>query len=135
MKPSTALDRNRTAIRETVGRFRATNPRIFGSVLYGIDRDDSDLDLLVDVVAGGPGDGPIHQRLAHAWGCDAAGAEQIRAALVLLADHELNASTFAARDNAAGNDVSGRLATQSPAAPLPAADCVVANILAGTLLE
>jgi len=55
------------------------------------------LDLLVDVVAGGPGDGPIHQRLAHAWGCDAAGAEQIRAALVLLADHELNASTFAAR--------------------------------------
>jgi len=42
---------------------------------------------------------------------------------------------LAARDNAAGNDVSGRLATQSPAAPLPAADCVVANILAGTLLE
>ena len=52
MKPSTALDRNRTAIRETVGRFRATNPRIFGSVLYGTDRDDSDLDLLVDALPG-----------------------------------------------------------------------------------
>jgi predicted nucleotidyltransferase len=52
MKPSTALDRNRTAIREAVGRFRAANPRIFGSVLHGTDRDDSDLDLLVDALPG-----------------------------------------------------------------------------------
>ncbi len=55
------------------------------------------LDLLVDAVAGGPGQGPIHQRLAQAWGCDGEGADLIRRALVLLADHELNASTFAAR--------------------------------------
>jgi citrate synthase len=55
------------------------------------------LDLLVDAVAGGPGHGPIHQRLAQAWGCDEHGADLIRRALVLLADHELNASTFAAR--------------------------------------
>ena len=55
------------------------------------------LDLLVDAVAGGPGQGPIHDRLARAWGCNAAGADLIRCALVLLADHELNASTFAAR--------------------------------------
>jgi citrate synthase len=45
----------------------------------------------------GAGDGPIHARLARAWGNDAAGAELIRKALVLLADHELNASTFAVR--------------------------------------
>jgi citrate synthase len=51
----------------------------------------------VDAVAGGPGEGPIHQRLARAWGCDEGGADLIRRALVLLADHELNASTFAAR--------------------------------------
>ena len=55
------------------------------------------LDLLVDAAAGGPGEGPIHERLASAWGCDATGADLIRRALVLLADHELNASTFAAR--------------------------------------
>jgi citrate synthase len=55
------------------------------------------LDALVDAIAGGPGEGPIHARLARAWGCEAEGAEPIRRALVLLADHELNASTFAAR--------------------------------------
>ncbi|MBB3119655.1 citrate/2-methylcitrate synthase [Pseudoduganella violacea] len=40
---------------------------------------------------------PLHQQLARAWGGDAAQADIIRAALVLLADHELNASTFAVR--------------------------------------
>lgn len=55
------------------------------------------LDLVVDAVAGGPGEGPIHARLARAWGCDAHGADLIRRALVLMADHELNASTFAVR--------------------------------------
>ncbi|MET3897069.1 citrate synthase [Devosia sp. UYZn731] len=38
----------------------------------------------------------LHLRLAHFWGRPAA-SEAIRRALVLLADHELNASTFAAR--------------------------------------
>ncbi|WP_449255009.1 citrate/2-methylcitrate synthase [Bosea sp. (in: a-proteobacteria)] len=55
------------------------------------------LDALVDAIAGRPGQGPIHHRLAQAWGCDARGADLIRRALVLLADHELNASTFAVR--------------------------------------
>lgn len=55
------------------------------------------LDALIDAIAGRPGQGPIHDRLARAWGCDEAGADLIRRALVLLADHELNASTFAAR--------------------------------------
>jgi citrate synthase len=50
---------------------------------------------------GAVGDGPMHHRLAHGWGVDAAGAELIRRALVLLADHELNPSTFAARVAAA----------------------------------
>src|SRR6185312_389299 len=39
---------------------------------------------------------PLHRRLARAWGRPAA-ADVIRRALVLLADHELNASTFATR--------------------------------------
>lgn len=55
------------------------------------------LDLAADAVAGRVSEGPIHRRLAGAWGVDEAGAEALRRALVLLADHELNASTFAAR--------------------------------------
>lgn len=40
---------------------------------------------------------PIHQHLAQAWGLGTRKAELIRAALVLCADHELNASAFATR--------------------------------------
>ena len=52
MKPSTALDLKRGAVREAASRFRAANPRIFGSVLHGTDEDGSDLDLLVDALPG-----------------------------------------------------------------------------------
>lgn len=52
MKPSTALELKRDAVREAVGRFRAANPRVFGSVVRGTDGDRSDLDLLVDVMPG-----------------------------------------------------------------------------------
>ena len=52
MKPSVALDLKRSAVREAAGRFRAANPRIFGSVLQGTDEDGSDLDLLVDALPG-----------------------------------------------------------------------------------
>jgi len=55
------------------------------------------LDGLVDAVAGVRAGGAIHVRLGLAWGCDRRGMDLIRRALVLLADHELNASTFAAR--------------------------------------
>ena len=40
---------------------------------------------------------PIHRRLAAAWRLDEAGADLIRRCLVLIADHELNPSTFVAR--------------------------------------
>ena len=52
MRPSVALDMKRSSVREAVSRFRAANPRVFGSVLYGKDRDGSDLDLLVDALPG-----------------------------------------------------------------------------------
>lgn len=52
MRPSVALELKRNAVRETVSRFRTANPRIFGSVLHGTDRDGSDLDLLVDTLPG-----------------------------------------------------------------------------------
>jgi citrate synthase len=40
---------------------------------------------------------PVHRRLAAAWRLDQTGAEILRCCLVLIADHELNASTFVAR--------------------------------------
>ncbi len=52
MKPSVALEQQRQAIRAMAARFRTTNPRVFGSVLHGHDRDNSDLDLLVDPLPG-----------------------------------------------------------------------------------
>ncbi|MBN9430188.1 MAG: nucleotidyltransferase family protein [Burkholderiales bacterium] len=52
MRPSIALDMKRSAIREATNRFRTTNPRVFGSVAHGTDRDGSDLDLLVDALPG-----------------------------------------------------------------------------------
>ncbi len=48
MKPSDALHLNRVAIRRVVAAHRASNARVFGSVLHGDDTDNSDLDLLVD---------------------------------------------------------------------------------------
>lgn len=52
MRPSVALDLERAAVREAVSRYHTTNPRVFGSVLHGTDRDGSDLDLLVDPLPG-----------------------------------------------------------------------------------
>jgi citrate synthase len=44
-----------------------------------------------------PSPGPIHRQLARTWRLGEAEADLIRRCLVLLADHELNASTFVAR--------------------------------------
>lgn len=44
-----------------------------------------------------PGNAPLHRQLAAAWGLKAGQADQLRRALVLAADHELNASSFTAR--------------------------------------
>jgi citrate synthase len=50
----------------------------------------------LDAVAG-PTPGPAHLRLARAWRAQGEAPDLIRRALVLCADHELNASTFTAR--------------------------------------
>lgn len=44
-----------------------------------------------------PGAEPIHVQCARAWQLDGQGADLVRMALVLCADHELNASGFTAR--------------------------------------
>jgi len=48
MKPSEQFLKYRVQIREIVEANRASNPRVFGSVLTGNDSDESDLDILVD---------------------------------------------------------------------------------------
>src|SRR5579863_8095252 len=62
------------------------------------------LDLMAAAVAGPESaalreedEGPIHERLGRAWRAPRERWDAIRRALVLVADHELNASTFAAR--------------------------------------
>ncbi len=52
MRPSEVLEKNREAIREATKRFNAANPRVFGSVARGEDKDGSDLDILVDALPG-----------------------------------------------------------------------------------
>ncbi|GAK45003.1 putative citrate synthase [Tepidicaulis marinus] len=54
--------------------------------------------LMAALVSGGPLSArPIHDQFGDAWGLDEKGRALVRMALVLLADHELNASTFTLR--------------------------------------
>jgi citrate synthase len=54
-------------------------------------------ELAICVGGAAPPTEPIHQQLATAWKLDTPGAGVVRRCLALLADHELNASTFVAR--------------------------------------
>jgi predicted nucleotidyltransferase/uncharacterized protein (DUF1778 family) len=44
-----AIDQHRADLDEVLGRYDARSPRLFGSVARGDARDDSDIDLLVDL--------------------------------------------------------------------------------------
>lgn len=46
--PSAVLNTRREAVRAVIARYPVTNPRIFGSVLHGTDKEGSDIDILVD---------------------------------------------------------------------------------------
>ena len=50
MRPSVVLDMKRSAVREAVGRFRAANPRVFGSVLHDAARIGCGLLNVVEVI-------------------------------------------------------------------------------------
>lgn len=51
MKPSEALRLHRSEILRIAENARVKNVRVFGSTARGEDREDSDLDLLVDATA------------------------------------------------------------------------------------
>ncbi len=52
MRPSVVFEQNRALIREVASRYRVANPRVFGSVLHGDDKDGSDIDIVVDTIPG-----------------------------------------------------------------------------------
>ena len=52
MRPSEALQKHKDDIRKAALARKACNVRVFGSVLYGRDRDGSDIDILVDPLPG-----------------------------------------------------------------------------------
>jgi len=55
------------------------------------------VDAIASTCGASAGDQPLHRRLAAAWKCDEFAAGKIQQVLVAMADHDLNASTFAAR--------------------------------------
>lgn len=48
MEPSDALKTRSAAVSAVVQAHRASNARVFGSVLHGRDTEDSDLDILIN---------------------------------------------------------------------------------------
>lgn len=78
----------------------AADPPVLGRALSVLRREAAGIVGIVSTALIGEappnGELPLHERLATAWHRPAA-ADLIRRALVLHADHELNASTFAAR--------------------------------------
>jgi predicted nucleotidyltransferase len=48
MRPSTLLQQHIDQVQEAISRYPVRNPRLFGSSARGDDRQDSDVDILVD---------------------------------------------------------------------------------------
>ena len=97
-KPDRCADPRAHVFAVLAARAGADEPA-FGRAPVALQAEAADLMMLVAgaFASRTAHDMPIHRRLADQWGCGAAGADAVRRALVLLADHELNASTFAAR--------------------------------------
>lgn len=74
----------------------ALDPPSYGRTTSALQTDAASVFGSIAAVIGGGADAPAHERLAARWRRPEA-ANAIRRALVLLADHELNASTFTAR--------------------------------------
>lgn len=96
--PPPAMDSAPSRLFLTLAERAGREPPARGRAPLALAMEAADLlDAIVDAATGQAGEGPAHQRFAQAWGLTPDGADLIRRALVLLADHELNASTFAAR--------------------------------------
>lgn len=93
-----ARDSGRGAAFATLAGLAAEGRPSLGRGPAMLYRDAADaIAALAEALGAAAGNGAVHERLARSWSVGAAGANLIRRALVLLADHELNASTFATR--------------------------------------
>ena len=83
---------------EALAAIAANSPPILGRGKDNLAREAATIvGQLAQVCGAAPGSRPLHERLAIGWGCGGGIADRLRQAMVLMADHDLNASTFAAR--------------------------------------
>lgn len=81
-----------------LGARAASDPPGFGRGVDALGADGAALlSGACSAITGDSERGLFHQRLARHWSLDPGGTDLLRRALVLVADHELNPSTFAAR--------------------------------------
>ncbi len=75
------------------------DPQALGRTPTGLHRTGARLLRWVTAAVTGmaPGSAPVHEQIGSAWRLSAEGRDLVRRALVLCADHELNASSFAVR--------------------------------------
>lgn len=96
--PAPGADTARQRLFMTLAARAGQEPPARGRAPLALAMEAADLlEAVVDAATGQTGEGAAHIRFSVAWNLDARGADLVRRALVLLADHELNASTFAAR--------------------------------------
>ncbi len=122
----------------------ASDPRAYNSVKDGRAATGARILRLVAAAMTGstPSAEPLHRQIARAWATGDKRAEDlIRRALVLLADHELNASTFTARCAASTGislydaTIAGLVALKGPrhGGVGPMASRLVGTLLAGDI--
>lgn len=88
--------------------YQNNQPRLKTTIVSDFDFPAYLMRQIIALLVGGDASNqPMHHQIAQAWKCDAIQTDLIRCTLVLLADHELNASSFAVRCVAStGADVS-----------------------------
>jgi len=97
VRPSRARDAKGRLL-SFLAQHAASDPPAFGRAHDDLAAESfALLNGAIDALSGVGGDAPAHLRLAKAWGLTARRADLIRRTIVLVADHELNPSTFAAR--------------------------------------
>ncbi len=95
---TTAGPDGRTRAFALLAQRAAADPAIAGRSDVALRREAAALlGDLVNAACGAGGGGLLHDRLARAWRIEGTRVDMLRRCLVLCADHELNASAFAAR--------------------------------------
>ncbi|RYF24866.1 MAG: citrate synthase [Comamonadaceae bacterium] len=103
-EPLDAGPAGRTAAFIALAQRAATGHSTRGRMAHVLHQESQGLvGRLATTFGARPGERPLHQRFAQGWRQPAAVADLLRAALVLLVDHELTSSAFATRIAASTN--------------------------------